>query len=275
MQASVAPLEAIVRELVGGRQDLATLTLTAILSAARIFPVVFLVPMFGGQMVPATLKIAIALAFSALFFPFIATDSLGAALVIGPAFAALVVKELAVGVVLGFLASLPFHVAQAAGRLADVLRGASTRDRSEGSPSPLGSMGLLLGTVAFFLVGGHLMFVRAMAASYQAIPVEAAVPPGWWETAGEVVILQTGILILAAVSLSAPVLAATLLTDVALGLASRLLPELPAFFLGLSLKAMGGVVMLALALVAIGRAFVTLLAAQSAALDALVRGPGP
>ena len=105
--------------------DVTRLLVVGVLAAARVLPIFTLAPFFGGRLVPPLIRIAVSLAFVAVLFPGIdaATPDLSA---LGPVtLGALLFKEVAVGLVLGFLASIPFWAVEAAGRLADTARGAN------------------------------------------------------------------------------------------------------------------------------------------------------
>jgi type III secretion protein SpaR/YscT/HrcT len=224
------------------------------LGAARVVPVFTIAPFFGGRLVPATVRVAIAVTFVALVFPAVTAGAPGSPLAaLGPlGFGALLVKEVVLGALLGWLAAMPFWAAEAAGRLVDTARGAANQELyvpQLGTPSsPLGDLSLQLAVVVFFAVDGHLLFLRALAASYEALPVLAA-PPGLTSGAiGALALAATSHLVLAALGLAAPVLAALLLADLALGLVNRVSPHVQVYFLGMPAKAVLGVLVFLLAL---------------------------
>jgi flagellar biosynthetic protein FliR len=167
-----------------------------VFAAARVAPIFLLAPFFGGQPVPVWVRVLLAALFAALLAP---------ALPPGAPSPLLLVKEAAVGLALGFLASLPLWAAEAAGSLAD---------------PRLGRFALLLGVVVFFVGGGHLAFVRALAASYDAVPA-GALPA---RIPADAVLAATARLVASAVGLAAPVLAAQVLVFLVLALAGRAAP---------------------------------------------------
>ena len=212
------------------------------LGAARVVPVFVIAPFFGGRLVPAPLRVAVALAFVALVFPAISAGA-PAPSGLGPlVLAGLLAKEVVVGALLGFLAAMPFWAAEAAGRLVDDARGA------DGASAPLGDLALKLAIVIFFVVDGHLLFVRALAASYDAIPVVGLPPALAGGSLAELAVAATAHLVLAALGLAAPALAALLLADLALGLVNRASPHVPVYVLGMPAKAVLGVLVFLLAL---------------------------
>lgn len=181
-----------------------------LLVAARLLPVTLLLP----ARVPLLARAVLGVLLAALLVPVLADAALPA----GPlAAAALALRELAVGAVLALLVAVPFWAAQAAGGIAGAAVGAGGR---------VADFALLLAAAVFFASGSHLLAVRALAASYQAVPLAAASPAPAGALA-TTVIDATAHLVLAAVGLAAPVLAALFFADVALALAGRAARGLP------------------------------------------------
>jgi type III secretory pathway component EscT len=153
-------------------------------------------------------------------------------------------RELAVGLSMGLVVSLAFRAAEAAGRLADTARGANLAEvllptAEEGSSqrsSPLGALYMLLSTLVFLELGGVPRVLDALARSYEALPIGGGVTPAGAARVAGVVTLASARLIESAVALAAPVIVALWLTDLTLGLVARAAPQIPVYFLGLSLK---------------------------------------
>jgi type III secretory pathway component EscT len=165
-----------------------------------------------------------------------------------PGLVALLAREAAVGFALGFVAGAFFRAAEAAGRLADVARGANMAEVlspvSDARSSPLGDIHVMLATVIFLQVGGAAQLAVAIGRSYEAIPPGlasgAAGAVGWGRIAAVVLVASARILD-AALALAAPVVVAAVLADVALGVIGRFAPQAPIYFLGLPLKALAGI----------------------------------
>lgn len=238
--------------------DPTRLILIGALTAARIIPIFTLAPFLGGKLVPGTIKIAISLTFVVMVFPMVAsrTPDLNA---MSPALlVALFLKEIAVGVVIGFLSSLPFFAAEAAGRLADTGRGANMSEvlvpQLGTRSSPLGDLSLQLAIVIFWAMDGHLLFFNALASSYEALPITGFPSVAAAQGVGNLAVYATSHLILVTLGLAAPVLAATFLTDLSLGLVNRVSPQIQVFFVGMPAKALIGVMVMMLAFAGIALA---------------------
>jgi flagellar biosynthetic protein FliR len=212
------------------------------LGAARTLPIAWMVPAFGGPNAPAPLRVGLGLGLAVLCLPRLAGQVPDAA----PAlWILLLAREAAVGLTLGFVASLIFRAAEGAGRLTDVLRGANLAEVispvSGGRTSPLGELSALVAIVIFLELGGLGHLALALGRSYDAVPVAATATPVQLGRVVALVVSASGQMLEAAVGLAAPTLVALLLADLILGLVGRAAPQLPLYFVGMPLKALLGV----------------------------------
>lgn len=217
---------------------------------ARIGPVIYLAPFLGGRLVPASVKPALVATFGALVYPLVGESA--AALAAGSAglVACVLAKEAFVGLALGFIVAIVFHAVAAAGWLVDALRGANLAEvlapQGGQRTSPLGSLGLQLTVVLFISVGGHRLFVAALAESYRAVPLAVFPRAAGVGGLAALAIRLSGDLFLVATALAAPVIVALLLADAILGWINRFAPQVNVYFAAMPLKALLGVLVLAL-----------------------------
>jgi type III secretion protein SpaR/YscT/HrcT len=213
------------------------------LGAARTVPVAWMIPAFGGPLVPAPVRLGLGLALSLLCLPRLESQVPGAASAL--LWGLLVAREVAVGLTLGFVGALVFRGAEVAGRLTDILRGANLAEvlspLSEERSSPLGQITLLLSVVIFLELGGLGHVAVALARSYDAVPIAAAASPAHFGQAAALALAASGQMLEAALGLAAPALVALLLADLALGAVARAAPQIPVYFVGMPLKALLGV----------------------------------
>ena len=212
------------------------------LGAARTLPVAWMVPAFGGASVPAPIRTGLGLGLAVLCLPRLA----GHVPEVGPAlWILLLVRELAVGLTLGFVASLIFRAAEGAGRLSDIFRGANLAEVispvSGGASSPLGELTLLLAIVIFLELGGLGHLAVALGRSYDAVPVAATATPAQLGRVAGLVLAASAQMLEAALGLAAPALVALVLADLVLGVIGRAAPQLPVYFVGMPVKALLGV----------------------------------
>jgi type III secretion protein T len=98
--------------------------------------------------------------------------------------------------------------------------------------------------VIFFQIGGPLIFINSIFTSYEVIPPDQFFSPAFfdkhlplWHTVFSLV----GVLIKLTVQLSAPPVMAMLMSDLFLGIANRMAPQVQISFLLWSLKAYVGI----------------------------------
>ncbi len=220
---------------------------------ARMTAIVATVPFLGGPLVPGRLKMGIALVLTAFLYPFIAPGVDVALLPKGLLFVVYAAKELFVGVALGYVVALSFRAIEAAGALMDLARGTTfvqvIAPLTGGQTSMLGQLYLLLYTVFFFSLQAHLVIIYGFGRSFEIVPVTGWPPLGGPGAAyvDEVIALSARIF-LVGMTIAAPIIMATLLTDVMLGVVNRAAPNIQVFWLGQPVKTVGGLLLVLLAL---------------------------
>jgi len=192
------------------------------LALVRVSGVVAFAPFFSSTALPVRAKAVFVGAVAFLLAPLVA--ALPSAQV-SLSFAALA-GELAVGLVYGLTLALLNEM------LVNLL------DPASSIQTPLlGDLFQLLGTLVVITAGLDRILLASMVRSFRAAPLGAyALAP---LTALTIVRAAAGIF-LAAVELAAPVLAATLLVEVAVALLGKLSPQLPVMTLTVPLKTLTG-----------------------------------
>ena len=163
----------------------------------------------------------------------------------------------AVGIALGFLTGLIFHLFSVAGSMVDFTSGlsaASIIDPVTGSQSAVFSRIFnLTALTLFFVAGGDRLVVRGMAATFDAVPLEGGVSisPGLAGVAVDLVARM----VVAAVELAVPALAALFIAEVVLGIAARFAPQTNIFLLGLPAKLLAALATVSLIVLLIPETF--------------------
>ena len=214
----------------------------------RILGVFIAVPLFNASIVPGMLRYAIAatigLMVAPTLIPAIASTEPGFA-----QFAAVAVKEVFVGFVMGYLIAIPFWAFEAVGFLVDNQRGASvaaTLNPITGNDSsPLGLLFNQAFIVFFLISGGFLLMLTVIYQSFAAWNVFTWFPTLRPETV-PLMLDQLDRLVRIALLLGAPAIVAMFLSEIALALVSRFVPQLQVFFLAMPIKC--GIAMLVLML---------------------------
>ncbi|MHB1419369.1 MAG: flagellar biosynthetic protein FliR [Bacillota bacterium] len=199
-------------------------------------------PIFSLGGIPALVKIGLAVLLTILLYPVIGNQVVVPQNLIS--LAIVLLGEVMVGLALGFVASLAFHGIRIAGELVDLHIGFSMANLldpfSHFSTTLVGQFLYMWGTLLFLIINGHHSLLAAMARSYQIIPVAGATYHN--QLTEEVVHLFAGTFALA-FRVAAPFLAVLIISDLALGLIARTVPQLNVFMLGMPVKvvlALGG-----------------------------------
>jgi len=158
------------------------------------------------------------------------------------------VREVLIGAALGAGFLLAYAATQVAGRVLDTQMGfgvANLFNPSTGTLSPLTGTVLGMAAVSIFLaMNGHHVLIRALALSVETSPPGYDGPMLAWRN----LIPQAGIMFVYGLALAAPMMSALLLTDIALAIFSRSMPQLNVFVLGFALKIIFGLAGLAMSI---------------------------
>jgi type III secretion protein T len=207
------------------------------LSLTRLVTCFIILPFMGARMLPGYIRNTVLLTLVFIIYPFIA-PSLPNELSMPMTFL-IILKEVFIGLLLGFMVSIVFWTAEIIGFLIDNQRGATMGmvfDPLYGhQTSPLGVMLLQTATVLFFASGGFLIFLEGLFESYQFWPVFEVFP----KLEGSFALFflrKLDELMRSAFLLACPILIAVFLTEFCLGLMNRFVPQLNVFFLSMPIK---------------------------------------
>jgi flagellar biosynthetic protein FliR len=191
-------------------------------------------PPFSTRLIPSPIKAVIAVA---LALPVSSRLAVGLPELSVPGLIAAVALQALTGAALGFLTFLVFSAVQAAGDLIDLFGGfslaAAYDPLSMSQNSVFGKFHGMIALVLLFTTNAHLMVIHGFLMSYDSIPVTKGIDLDKMQAA-----LLTGIgeFFVSALEIAAPLVAILFLTDVALGLLTRVSPQLNAFSLGFPIK---------------------------------------
>jgi flagellar biosynthetic protein FliR len=223
-----------------------------LLIVVRITPLLMTAPIWGSPMVPAQVRVFIALVVSGLLLPVVRgplppglPDSLFPLVVA-------VAQELLLGFLFAYFALLLFAAAQMAGQLIDIQVGfgiANVIDpMSSAQVTLIGQVQYLAAILVFLLLDGHHMLLGGLAATFGTAPLGAPFAGG--TAAPLMFVVQRGgrLLFVLAAQIAAPALTALFLTSFALGLVSRMLPQMNIFLVGMPVSIFVGLLALAASL---------------------------
>lgn len=219
---------------------------TFILMFARIGTMVMLMPGLGELMLPVRMRLTIALVLTAVLFPLhraaftLDLKSFEPVMI-------MLGQELLIGAVLGLSARLTISALQVAGSVIAQQLGlgfVTTIDPTMGQQGViLGNFLTILGITLIFATDMHHLVIAALHHSY------ALFHPGEVPLVGDVAALVTRTTAAAfrvGIQLAGPFLVFGLLFNVALGILSRLMPQMQVYFIGIPLSILAGLLALLL-----------------------------
>ncbi len=244
---------------------------TGLLIFARFGALLASMPLMSVKTVPNPLRVGLAGSLAMILTPlFPPTVARGApVLIVGLG------KEIALGLLLGWIATLFFAVVQMVGEWLDLQAGFQASQllnpASETHTGPLGTFYYLLAGILFLGVGGHTVVIRAAAHSLVVSPPGAlrlhlGAAGDWTALLAQVVLL--------AVQLAAPVAAVLFLSEVAVGLVSRAMPQMNMMMLTLPAKSSLALGAVGLSIPLLGRALEVTFGQMGTALSGVVRSLG-
>lgn len=196
---------------------------------ARVAGLCVTAPVFGATTVPAQVRIAVIVLLTLVLVP-LAPARVDPLSVAG---AVTLVEQLLIGGVIGFVLWLSFQAASYGGQAVAQSMGlgfAESVDPAGGGTSPtLGQFYLLLVTLLFLAMNGHLRLIALLAESFRRLPPGTGVisPAGL-----HAVTMFGGELFLGAVRVALPALTALLVVNMGFAAISRAAPSMNLFAVG-------------------------------------------
>lgn len=215
---------------------------------ARVTGTLTTAPFFGSKVIPVYVRVGLAVLFSLLVLPFSAWNP-GLALNSLLALGWLVLLELLYGLAAGYVAALFLQAVQMAGQLIDMQIGfgmINVFDPQQGQQVPLvGNFKFLIALVVFLAMQGHHILIQAMVENFRAVPLGVSLH---LDQAASFVVDAVANMFILALRIALPVMGTVLMTDVALGILARIMPQMNVFVVGITGKLIVGLVMLYLIL---------------------------
>jgi len=212
----------------------------------RISAFFMFIPVFGWQIIPVQIKVAMTVSM-AIFFSTIAGCTIDPQQVSWLQAILLIVNEATYGLALGLVVTVMFSTVKFAGQTIEREMGLAMSeilDPLTGESSEvLGSLLEMIFVILFLSANGHHLFLLIFSRSYQAFP------PGSIPTIAALAggIVQAGsTMLLAGLRLAAPMLAAFLVLMVALAVLAHVVPEMDILFISFPLRIGLGLLMVAI-----------------------------
>ncbi len=209
----------------------------------RIGTAIFLFPVLSTDEIPVQAKAGLAFFLTLILFPTLPATVMPIPGNV-PELFALALKEVYVGLIMGFSSTLFFAGLRIAGDWIDQETGFSMLqlfDPSTQEPTTaLGSLLIWLFTVLLLVSGGYLVLLQSLAESFQIIPLAGAS----WNGQGMFTVFarMSADAFVFGLKLAAPVLSAILISSLGLAVTSRIMPQMNVWLVGMPMKLLLGMI---------------------------------
>lgn len=205
----------------------------------RVSAMLLIAPIFSASGVSVRFRVLLAVLIAALAAPIIptppTTDLFSASGLL------MAIREVGIGFAIGFVLQLVFGAVVYAGQAVSMTMGlgfAMAVDPQNGVQVPvLSQMYVILATLLFLSLNGHLILIATVIDSYQILPANLSGIPV--SSLGEVAALGSKVFA-SGISLALPAMAAMLMVNVTFGVITRTAPQLNIFAVGFPMTLMGG-----------------------------------
>jgi len=213
----------------------------------RIAGLLMTAPIIGTQSVPLRIRLGIAIAVTWVIVPVIPAPPMIDPLSFDGVLTTL--QQVLIGVALGLTVRVVFVVLEMAGQAIGQLMGlmlASMVDPQNGNQVPIiGQFYLLLATLLFLAVDGHLLMIAALAESFHWLPVgSGGIQPDRLMD----LVNWAGVVLATAVLIALPAMVSMLVVNLGFGIMTRAAPQLNIFAVGFPVMIIIGVIVIMLSL---------------------------
>jgi flagellar biosynthetic protein FliR len=237
----------------------------------RIGGFVLTAPVASETTIPGMVKIVLTLALAFLLAPLAPVPANLSIFSAVGMFAA--VREVLIGISIGMVMQLAFEALTFAGQTISMTMGlgfATLVDPERGANTPvIGQLFMILGTLTYLAINGHLVLLAALAHSFQSLPIGTAnvdrdllLGMAIWGAR----VFESGLLI------ALPAVVALVIVNLALGVVTRAAPQLNLFGIGFTITLLAGFFVLMVGMDGIMVGISSLLDSALTAVGELVAG---
>ena len=236
---------------------------------ARVGGVLMSAPILGAGLAPKRVRLMLAVALSLMLAPLLPAPQ--AAEPFAAAWWLITLQQVLIGVVIGFVLQVVFEAVTMGGSLMASSMGLSFAqmvDPVNGSDSTvLGELLMLIVSLLFLSMNGHLMLIDVLARSFQTLPVGANL--------GSVQFAELarwgGLLFAGGLRIALPIMIALLLVNMAFGVMSRATPALNLQSVGFPISLVAGMLLLQYSMPGLQSVFTDLLESAWPLLASLLK----
>lgn len=192
----------------------------------RIIAFVVAWPVFGSSTVPVPVKVLFSLVLSVILFPVVSFTNVDL-IKIDDQIIFLSIREVGIGLALGFLMRMFFFAVTIAGEVISISMGLSSAQIFNPAmgvqTNVIEQFESLLATLFFLAIDGHHLFIHGLAQSFDLAPIaDIGIKAGAF---GSIQVWVQDVFI-AGLKMSAPILVAIFLANLAMGVIGRAVPQI-------------------------------------------------
>ncbi|HEB95926.1 MAG TPA: flagellar biosynthetic protein FliR [Sedimenticola thiotaurini] len=209
----------------------------------RIGALVLSAPIFSSRQTPVLFRIGLALVLTWITMPLLPPPPMVE--VFSPAAFLMVLQQLLIGITMGFVLQMVFGALVFGGQIVAYSMGlgfASMMDPQNGVQVPVVSQFyLILATLLFLLLNGHLVLIELLVQSFHTFPVA---PNGILRSSLMEIVGWGSTMFSGGLLMALPLMAALLLVNLGMGVITRAAPQLNIFAVGFPITMLLGFVLM-------------------------------
>lgn len=225
---------------------------------SRISGFFAIAPVFSSAYVSVRVRVMLAIIITLSILPFLPVTNYPDPLSLNGVLTLIV--QFIIGLTIGIIVQVAFNAVTIAGENIALTMGlgfAQLTDPVNGVSIPMISQFLTICVSMFFLsINGHLELIHALSESFSVVPIMQVFDLSSTST----IVYWAGKMFIGAIMISIPVVTCLLFVNIALGLMTRVAPQMNIFSIGFPLSIMLGFIFILLALPSIFSAFQSLVA---------------
>jgi len=221
---------------------------------ARMIGFIVVAPFFGSMNIPMTARVSLAVVLTTVITPMVAADAQMGLIENGPPggfdFLMLLVNQLFIGLMFGFVAAFIFYGVESAGRVIDTQRGSNITDiiapQTGDRTSPVGQWLMMFALMVLLTSNQHLLILDAMIDTFRLFPASGSLDwigdplrGGSLQHMSPVLkefVALSGQSLEITIKIAAPAMLSLMLTDILLGIINRGAPQVNVFALSQVVK---------------------------------------
>ena len=240
----------------------AIMLLAGLVVLGRLVGFMMVAPFFGSMNIPMTARMGLAVVLTAVITPLMLSTAVPAVAAAGQGLGLLLllVNQVLIGVMMGFVPAFVFYAVESAGRIIDTQRGSNITDiiapQTGERTSPVGQWLMMIALMILVLSNQHLLMLDALIDSFKVFPATASLDWIGNPLNGDTKLIEhfanmSGAMLEMTMKIAAPAMISLMLADILLGIINRGAPQVNVFALSQVIKGPIGIGALLVAIASI------------------------